>query len=274
MNNKEIKILGIHKPVIAVIHVQALPGTPAYSGKSNHVIEKSLEEAILYQKAGADVLMIENMHDRPYLKRKIGPEITAMMTAIGQTIKKEINLHCGIQVLAGANKEAVAAAKAANLDFVRAEGFVFAHIGDEGFFDSDAGELLRYRKMIDAEDVLIFTDIKKKHSAHAITNDVNLIETARIAEFFMSDGVIVTGSLTGMAANQQDVESVKRTTNLPVLIGSGITIENIENYVNKSDGFIIGSHFKKEGLWSNPIEFERVQRFMEKMGSLKMQNVE
>lgn len=269
MDRKEIAVLGMHKPVIAMIHVQALPGTPAYHGKSNEIIDMALQEADLYKKAGVDILMIENMHDRPYLKRNVGPEITAMMTAIGRAIKSEIQLPCGIQILAGANKEALAVAKAANLDFVRVEGFVFAHVGDEGLFESDAGELLRYRKMIDAEDILVFTDIKKKHSAHAITADVSLAETAQAAGFFMSDGMIITGTSTGIAADLEDLEAVKQVTELPVLVGSGITLENVDKYIKLSDALIVGSYFKKEGKWSNPVDFERVKKFMEKINFLR-----
>lgn len=108
--------------------------------------------------------MVENMHDLPYLNRCIGPEITASMSVVCNEVKREVkNLPCGIQILAGANKEALAVAKAAGLQFIRAEGFVFSHIADEGMMNSDAGEMLRYRKQIGADDVLVFTDIKKKH---------------------------------------------------------------------------------------------------------------
>ena len=104
------------------------------------------------------------MHDIPYLNRQVGPEIVASMSVVCNEVKKEANnLPCGIQILAGANKEALAVAKAAGLQFIRAEGFVFSHIADEGTMNSDAGELLRYRKQIDADDILVFTDIKKKH---------------------------------------------------------------------------------------------------------------
>ncbi len=269
MDKKEITIFGIHKPVIAVIHVQALPGTPTYHGKSDEILNTALEEAKIYQKAGIDVLMIENMHDRPYLKRNVGPEVTAMMTVIGQAIKSEFQIPCGVQILAGANREALAVAKAANLDFVRVEGFVFSHVGDEGVFESDAGSLLRYRKMIDAEEILIFTDIKKKHSAHAITNDVSLVETAHAAEFFLSDGVIITGTATRIPADQEELNLVKKATSLPVLIGSGITIENIKDYIHLSDGFIVGSHFKKDGKWSNTLDYGSVSKFMRKIKSLR-----
>lgn len=103
------------------------------------------------------------MHDVPYVNKRVGPEITAAMTAISYCVKNETELPCGIQILSNANIEAIAVAKAASLNFVRVEGFVFAHIGDEGIMESCAGQLLRYRKMIGANEVLIFTDIKKKH---------------------------------------------------------------------------------------------------------------
>ena len=111
-----------------------------------------------------DAIMLENMYDLPYLNRNVGPEITASMSVVCNEVKRQVgNLPCGIQILAGANKEALAVAKAAGLSFVRAEGFVFSHVADEGMMNSDAGEVLRYRKHIGADDVLVFTDIKKKH---------------------------------------------------------------------------------------------------------------
>lgn len=136
------------------------------------------------------------MHDVPYIQNEnIGPEVIASMTRISAEIKKILpkKTPCGIQVLASANCQALAIAKAANLQFIRAEGFVFSHIADEGFTDACAGHLLRYRKQIDADNILIFTDLKKKHSSHSITNDVSLLETVHAAEFFLTDGVILTG---------------------------------------------------------------------------------
>lgn len=106
------------------------------------------------------------MHDIPYIQSKdLGPEITASMTRLCTEIRKILpsKIKCGVQVLAGGNKEALAIAQAAGLQFIRAEGFVFSHVADEGFTDSCAGTLLRYRKYLGVDDVLIFTDIKKKH---------------------------------------------------------------------------------------------------------------
>jgi len=259
-----MKLFNISKPVIGMIHVGALPGTPGYAGKVKPVIEKALLEAKTYIKCGIPVLMIENMHDVPYLNRSVGPEITSMMSIILYEIKKAFDVPTGIQILAGANKEAIAAAHSAGADFIRAEGFVFAHIADEGTFNSDAGELLRYRKQIGAENVLIFADIKKKHSSHSITSDTDIAETAKAAEFFLSDGVIITGSATGKKPSIREIIEVKEKVKIPVLAGSGITGENVRQYREVCDALIVGSHFKKKGEWQNELEPERIKSFLRK----------
>ena len=267
--SKNLKEIIKSKLVIGMIHVDALPGTPKYSGTVKSIINKALVEAEIFNDTGIDALMIENMHDVPYLKKEVGPEVTSIMSIIAQEIKAKTGLPIGIQILAGANKEAIAAAHAAGVDFIRAEGFVFAHVADEGIFESDAGELLRYRRQIGAEDVLIFTDIKKKHSSHSITSDISIVDTAKAAEFFLSDGVIVTGSSTGEEADLNEIKNVRAAIKLPVIIGSGITINNIQKYFNEADAFIVGSYFKKEGNWQKSVEPERVEKFMKKVNKLK-----
>lgn len=252
-----------------MIHVGALPGTPCNKFSISELTTKAKQEADSYIENGIDALMIENMHDIPYLKGKVGPEITASITAIAVELRKMTTKPIGIQILAAANKEALAVAQAANLDFIRAEGFVFGHLADEGYIESCAGELLRYRKQIGAENVAIYTDIKKKHSSHAITADISLAETAKAAEFFLSDGIIVTGASTGSAANIQDVIDARKATQLPLLIGSGITLENIEEFWNLADAFIVGSYFKTDGYWKNDVDETRVISFMQKVEQLR-----
>lgn len=250
-------------PVIGMVHVQALPGTPKYKLETSLIIEKALNEARIYKKAGIDSIMIENMHDIPYIKGGVGHEISSIMTLIAYLIKKETKLPVGIQILAGANKEAMAVAKASTIDFIRAEGFVFAHTADEGIIEAQAGDLLRYRKQIDADSVAIFTDIKKKHSSHAITQDVSLTDTAKAAHFFLSDGVIITGSHTGEAASIDELKSLKESLDFPIIVGSGITQDNVLNYIPICDAMIVGSYFKEHGYWENELSYERVANFME-----------
>lgn len=252
-----------------MIHVQALPGTPKNDKTIAEIIDLAVKEAKIYQECGVDAIMLENMHDVPYLNREVGPEITAAMTAIAREVKCEVNLPCGLQILAGANQAALAAALAAECEFVRCEGFVFSHIADEGLMNSDAGELMRFRKKIGAEHIAIFTDVQKKHSSHAITSDLSISDFTKAAEFFLSDGIIITGKSTSEKTELSDLKEAERSTKLAILIGSGISIQNISEYWNYADGFIIGSHFKIDGNWQNSVSENRVKKFITKIENLK-----
>jgi membrane complex biogenesis BtpA family protein len=261
--------LANQKTIIGMIHVDPLPGTPRFNSSMAEIIAKAKAEARLYKEAGIDMLAIENMHDVPYLNRQVGPEVVAAMTVLGYEVKNVTGLRCGLQILAGANHEALAAAVAAGLDFVRAEGFVFAHVADEGLIDGSAGQILRYRRQIGADDILVLTDIKKKHSSHAITADVNIVETAHAAEFFLSDGVIVTGAATGTEASLEELQQVKEAVTIPVLVGSGVTLDNVDRYLAVADALIVGSYYKLGGHWSQGVDFERVKTFMQKVNTLR-----
>jgi membrane complex biogenesis BtpA family protein len=146
------------KPIIGVIHVGAIPGAPASSQSVDEIATQAIHEAEIYRDCGVDGVIIENMHDTPYLRGSVGPEIIATMAIIGLAVKTESRLPTGIQILAGANIEAMAVAHAANLDFVRAEGFAFAHVADEGLIQSSAAALLRYRRMIGADRVQVWAE--------------------------------------------------------------------------------------------------------------------
>jgi membrane complex biogenesis BtpA family protein len=253
------------KPVVGVIHVGALPGTPQSSATVAELARSAREEAKIYRECGVDGIINENMHDVPYLRGEVGPEIVAAMTAIATEVKSECGLPVGVQILAGANIEAMAVAHAAGLDFIRAEGYAYAHVADEGLIQASAAKLLRYRRMIGAERIQVWTDVKKKHAAHAITADVSLGETAETVEFMGAACVIVTGSVTGQAPKIADVQEAKSHCHLPVFLGSGISEGNIDQFYNDADGFIVGSAFKVNGLWSNTIDPTRVTQFIRKI---------
>jgi membrane complex biogenesis BtpA family protein len=221
------------------------------------IAEAAAAEARSFRAAGFDAVMVENMHDRPYLRRGVGPEIVAAMTIVAAAVRREApGLPLGIQLLAGANRESLAVAHACGARFVRVEGLVFAHVADEGLIEADAGELLRYRRSIGAEDVLVFADVKKKHSAHALTADVDIADTAHAAEFFLADGVIVTGTSTGRPTDPGEVAAVAAAVGIPTLVGSGIDADNIGRYA-RADAFIVGSSIKEGGAWSSPVDPSR-----------------
>ena len=169
-----------------------------------------------------------------------------------------------MQVLAGANREALAVALAAGASFIRAENFVFAHVADEGLMpEADAGPLLRYRREIGAEHVRIFADIKKKHASHAITADVDVAEAARAAAFFGADGVIVTGVATGASPpTWTTCDRSAPPSSCRSAVGSGITPDNLPAFWDLADVFIVGSFIKQDGLWHRPVDPDRVELLM------------
>jgi uncharacterized protein len=251
-------LFGAPRALVGMLHVPALPGTPRARLGVEAVAEAMGAEARQYQSAGFHGLMIENMHDRPYLKGEVGPEVVAALAVVGREVRRSVGLPLGVQVLAGANHEALAVALACGAAFVRVEGFVFAHVADEGLIEASAGALLRYRQAIGAAGVRIFADVKKKHSAHAITADVSIAETAHAAEFFLADGVIVSGPSTGRAADPAEVRAVSDAVGIPTVVGSGITALNVSAYPS-ADAFIVGSWLKQDGVWSNPLDPSRLE---------------
>jgi membrane complex biogenesis BtpA family protein len=242
-----------------MVHVSALPGTPRSSLPVSRIVQQAVDEAKLLISSGFDAVLIENMHDAPYLRRHVGPEIVAGMTMVGCAVREAIgSAPLGVQILAGANRASLGVALAVGARFIRAEGFVFASVADEGIMDeADAGSLLRYRKLIGAEQVRILADVKKKHSAHAITADVDISETAKAAEFFGADGVVITGIATGQAIRINDLGSARVATTLPLIVGSGVTPESVGDLFAYADALIVGSWYKRDGLWSNPPDAKR-----------------
>ena len=246
-------LFGGPRALVGMLHAGAMPGTPHARESVDALVARAVDEAKVYAAAGFHAVLLENMHDRPYLKGAVGPEIVAAMAAITLEVRRAVRVPLGVQILAGANHEALAVALAAGADFVRVEGFAFAHVADEGVIEACAGPLLRYRRAIGADHVRVYADIKKKHSAHAITSDVSIEETAHAAEFFLADGVIVTGASTGHAASAREVDAVVRAAALPVLVGSGLTAQNLAEYAS-ARGFIVGSSVKQGGAWSAPLD--------------------
>ena len=246
-----------------MVHVLPLPGSPLYRGPLEKIISQACREAEVYCTHGVDSLLIENMHDRPFTHTRVGPETVSAMTKVCSAVRSQVgsSIPIGIQVLSAANKQALAIAKCCDLQFIRAEGFVYSHVADEGWTDSCAADLLRYRRIIQAENVAIFTDIKKKHASHSVTGDLDIVEVAKGAEFFLSDGLVLTGVSTGQPTSVEEFDRVREKAILPIFIGSGVNDANINSYKN-STGLIVGSHFKKSGIWYHELDEDRILNFM------------
>lgn len=250
--------IGKSKSLIGMVHVGALPGTPRHEHSIDRLLADAVRDVKVLADAGFDAIIVENMHDAPYVHGGHGPEITAWMTRLAAEVRGAVDLPLGVQVLSGGEREALAVAQAVGGGFIRCENFVFSHVADEGLLpNACAGGLLRYRKAIGAESIAICCDLKKKHASHAITADVSIEDAAHAAEFFGSDAVIVSGGFTGRPADQGEIRAVKQATKLPVLVGSGVTPESVEGLLEIADALIVGSAIKEGGHWANRVDEER-----------------
>jgi hypothetical protein len=256
------------RPILGMIHVGALPGTPASDAPMSALIDAAVAEARVYADAGVDGVIVENMHDTPYLKGEVGPEIVAAMTQLTAAVKATTGGPVGVQILAAANREALAVATITGADFVRVEGFCFAHVADEGLIDGCAGDLLRYRRQLGGDAVQIWADIKKKHSSHALTADLDIGGVAEAAAFMRADAVIITGSVTGDPPRIDDVRAAKEA-GVPVILGSGVSSKNLGRYFELADAFIVGSAFKEGGRWQGSVERARVDAIMSTAARLR-----
>jgi hypothetical protein len=172
-------------------------------------------------------------------------------------------------MLEAANETALEIAHQADLDFVRVEGYVFAHVGGAGLIEGCAGGLLRQRKELGCEHIKVFADVKKKHCSHALTADLDITDVVRQSEFFLADGIVVTGPRTTVPPESNELRRVKDCARVPVVIGSGMTRENIASYLPLANGFIVGSTFRRNGEFLGPLDPERLQAFITEFRSAR-----
>jgi len=250
------------KFLAAMIAVLPLPGSPLYDGGDQKVIDQALADLEVYKEAGVDSILLENDHDLPYIQPPLDEKGVTLMTKIAKEVRGRFNGPIGIQMLEAANITSLEIAAKADLDYIRVEAFVFAHVGGSGIINGSAGKILRRRKELEAEHIKVFADVKKKHGSHSLTIDLDIKDEIMQAEFFLADGVIVTGQFTGINPDKNDLIKAKSATKLPVLIGSGMTTENIEDYLPLADGFVVGSYFRKNGKFLEKLEPERLNKFM------------
>jgi membrane complex biogenesis BtpA family protein len=249
-------------PLVAVIALQPLPGSPLYAGSHTAILNQALADARLYANAGVDALLIENSYDLPYTRPPLPAPAVRLVTRIARQLRSRFPGPIGIQLLEAANRTALEVAAEADLDFLRVEGYVFAHIGGAGLIEGCAGQLLRLRRQWHVEHIRIFADLKKKHCSHALTADLDLVDELKQAEFFLVDGVIVTGPRTGEPPALAQLRRVRRHAHVPVWIGSGITPQNLPRYFPHADGFIVGSTFRARGDFLAPLDPGRLHAFL------------
>jgi membrane complex biogenesis BtpA family protein len=257
-------LFGKRRAIIGVVHARPLPGSPAYDGeRMEDIYAQAVTDARRYAAGGFDGLIVENHGDIPFLKPdEIGHETAAVMAVMTERVRREVDLPVGINVLANGASTALAVAKAAGALFVRVNQWANAYVANEGIIEGPAARAMRYRSWLRAPEIRIFADVHVKHGAHAITADRSIAELTRDAEFFNADVVIATGQRTGDAASPDEIRAIKESTSLPVVVGSGVDISNVAEILGLADGVIVASSLKREEVWWNEVDQDRVSAFM------------
>jgi membrane complex biogenesis BtpA family protein len=255
------RVFGDVKPIIAMVHLGALPGTPLYDSKTglSGLIEGARKDLLALQAAGFDAVMFGNENDRPY-EFRVDTASTATMAYVIGRLRPDIRVPFGVNVLWDP-MSTIALAAATGAAFVR-EIFTGTYASDMGPWTPDAGKALRYRDRLGRRDLALLYNVSAEF-AYSLDRR-SLADRARSAVFSsIPDAILVSGAITGEAAEMSELEAVKRALpDTPVLANTGVKHATVADVLRVADGCIVGSSLKVDGNTWNPVDPERAAEFM------------
>ncbi len=250
--------------LIGVVHLPALPGSPRARLGLDACLDWARRDARALVDGGADGVIVENFHDAPFFAEEVPPITVAAMTALCRDLRGDIPVEMGVNVLRNDAAAALAIAVASGADFIRVNVHSGAMVTDQGIISGRAAETLRLRRQLGAERIRILADVLVKHAAPLGQQRIE-DAVADAVERGLADAVIVTGTATGAAASPEDVRRAATATTAPVLVGSGISADNVAAYVPPATGVIVGSWLKVDGIVGNPVDVARVRALRERL---------
>lgn len=256
------------KTVIAMVHIGAMPGTPLYDARGGltKLVDGVLADIEHLQAGGVDAVMFGNENDRPYVF-KASPEGIAAMTAVVAAAKPMLRVPFGVNYLWDP-LASVAIGAATGASFVR-EIFTGLFASDMGLWQPDAAGAARLRRNLDAENIKLLFNI---NAEFAFSLDQRPIELRAKSAVFSSlaDAILVSGPLTGQPVDRAQLRAVREAVaHVPVLANTGVNIDNVRDILALADGVVIGTHFKRDGDTWNPVDGDRVKRFMDLVVKLR-----
>lgn len=258
---------GTRKPIIAMCHLQALPGDPAYdaAGGMQKVVDLARQDLLNLQKGGVDAVMFSNEFSLPYLT-EVKPETTAAMARIIGELMPDITVPFGVNVLWD---------PIASIDLAAATGAVFireiitgVYASDFGLWNTNVGETIRHKMRLAPDLRMLFNIVPE---AASYIGSRNIIDIARSTVFNnRPDALCVSGLTAGVETDTQILTSVKEAVpETMILCNTGCRIDNVERQLSVADGAVVGSTFKIDGKFDNLVDPERVTAFMDKVKSLR-----
>ncbi len=262
------EIFGTSRPIIGMVHLQPLPGSPGWGGSMRQVIDRALADADVLRLGGMHGLMVENYADLPFMPDRVGPETLAAISVVSAEVVRATGLPVGVNLLRNDALGAVAAAHAAGARFVRINVHTGVMATDQGLLTGRAHETLRLCASLGA-DIAIFADVWVKHATPFPGSD--LAQAAEDTwERGRADALILSGSGTGKPTDLARATAVRTAApDAPLLIGSGLTPETASEVFRHVNGAIVGSAVQRDGRAGSGVDSARVTRLMDAVRSVQ-----
>ena len=245
-----------------MVHLRALPGSPRWAGSMDELTRAALDDARALADGGADALLVENYGDVPFAAGRVDAATVAGMAVVIAELRKAVPLPIGVNVLKTDALSALAVAAATGARFIRVNVHVGAVVADQGLLQSNAHDTLRYRRLLGA-DVKILADVQAKHGVPLAPVPIEQ-EARDCVSRGLADGLVVSGAATGEPTPMGDVKRVRgAVADMPLLVGSGVTVETVAELLSVADGVIVGTAVKRDGRLANPVDPERVRRLVQ-----------
>lgn len=248
------------KPVIGMVHLLPLPGSPRFAGSLERVFDQAARDLEALERGGSDAAIVENFGDVPYTTR---PELVTLlsMCSIAARLRERAGLPLGINVQFNSAEAEWDMALACGFEFIRVEAFVENRVGAFGTTMAVAPDLARLRARCPAP-VMTFADISVKHSFPLVEQPIEASVDAAVEAGV--DALVLTGAKTGSSPSLADAKEFKAIAgDVPVVLGSGANESNVGAFMELVDAVIVGSSIKVDGVVENPVDAERVARFVD-----------
>lgn len=255
------------KGIMGMIHCLPLPGTRDYEGSMQSVVDRALFDLDAMERAGVDAVIVENFCDRP-ASTKLEPEQLAALSAVSMMVAQKSQIPVGIDAAFCDPMASLAIAVAVGAQFIRVPVFVDTVVTSDGIVTPCARELMRYRKLLDAESIALLCDIQTKHT-YQLTDSISLEESAIMAEDCGADAIIITGAHTGTSTPTDTIRLVRSATHLPLVAGSGVKTCNVHEQLSLVEAAIVGSSMKRHGKANEPIDYALAKELMDQVKAFR-----
>ncbi len=255
------------KFIVGMVHTLALPGSPLYdrAGGMRKLVHQARKEARILVENGYHSIMYCNESDMPYLPT-MAPETIAAMTDLVAECQAELEVPFGINMLIDPIAS-LAIAHATGGEFIRCF-LTGSYVGDIGHVVPDGARVLRLRADLDAQNIALICNVTPGFS---ITLDSRPTPQVASGAVFLglADSVCVSGPAAAKEADLTKIsDTAKAVPDTPVLVGTGVSKENILAMAEVSDGFIIGSSIKVDGKTLNEVDPRRAEALMSEFNAV------